>query len=106
MKKNSGGVGTTFRSVTKERGKRMEFADEVTRYERPTVSTVMLIGKSFDIEAIDENRTRVTQNSDVTPKGFLKVFFFLFGRLLKKGDCDAEQKELKNLKRLCEAREA
>jgi hypothetical protein len=44
-------VGTTFRSVTKERGKRMEFAGEVTRYERPTVSTVMLIGKSFDIEA-------------------------------------------------------
>ena len=86
MKKNSGGVGTTFRSVTKERGKRMEFADEVTRYERPTVSTVMLIGKSFDIEAaytfeaIEENRARVTQ------KSFLKVFFFLFGWLMKKGD--------------------
>ena len=90
----------------------MEFEGEVTRYERPTVSTVMLIGKSFDIEAaytfeaIDENRTRVTQDSDVTPKGFLKVFFFLLGWLMKKGGCDAQQKELENLKRLCEAREA
>ena len=98
--------------MTEERGKRMEFAGEVTRYERPTVSTVMLIGKSFDIEAahtfeaIEENRTRVTQNSDVTPKGFLKIFFFLFGWLMKKGGCDAQQKELENLKRLCEAREA
>ena len=72
----------------------------------------MLIGKSFDIEtaytfeAIEENRPRVTQNSDVTPKGFLKVFFFLFGWLMKKGGGDAQQKELENLKRLCEAREA
>jgi hypothetical protein len=72
----------------------------------------MLIGKSFDIEAahtfeaIKENRARVTQNSDVTPKGFLKVFFFLFGWLMKKGGGDAQQKELENLKRLCEAREA
>ena len=46
----------------------------------------MLIGKSFDIEtaytfeAIEENRARVTQ------KSFLKVFFFLFGWLMKKGD--------------------
>ena len=105
-------MGTTFRSVTEERGKRMEFASEVTRYERPTVSTVMLIGKSFDIEAaytfegIKENRAGSTQNSDSTPKDFLKFFFFLFGWLMKKGDGDAQQKELGNLNRLCEAREA
>ena len=35
--KNGGGVGTTFRSVTEERGRRMEFAGEVTQYERPTL---------------------------------------------------------------------
>jgi hypothetical protein len=110
--KNGGGVGTTFRSVTEERGRRMEFAGEVTQYERPTLCTVVLKGESFEMEAayrfeaIDENRTRVTQDSDVTPKGFLKVFFFLFGWLMKKGGCDAQQKELENLKRLCEAREA
>ena len=76
------------------------------------MSTVILIGKSFDIEAaytfegIKENRAGSTQNSDSTPKDFLKFFFFLFGRLMKKGDGDAQQKELKNIMRLCEAREA
>ena len=111
-KKNGGGVGTTFRSVTEERGQRMEFAGEVTHYDRPAASTVVLKGKSFDIEAaytfeaIDKNRTQVTQNSDVSPMGFLKVFFFLFGWLMKKSGCDAAQKEFENLKRHCEAREA
>ena len=72
----------------------------------------MLIGKSFDIEAaytfegLKKTAARGTQNSDSTPKDFLKFFFFLFGRLMKKGDCDAQQKELKNIMRLCEAREA
>jgi hypothetical protein len=110
--KNDGGLGTKFRTVTEERGRRMEFPGEVTHYEPPTASTVVLVGDSFDIEAaytfesLDEGRTRVTQNSDVTPKGFLKVFFFLFGWLMKKGGCEAARKELENLKRKCEALEA
>ena len=97
--KNSGGVGTTFRTVTEERGRRMEFVGEVTHYDQPTASTVVLIDDAFDIEAaytfeaLGERRTLVTQNSDVTPKGFLKVFFFLFGWLMKKGSCDAARKE-------------
>ena len=110
--KNDGGLGTKFCTVTEERGRRMEFPGEVTHYEPPTASTVVLVGDSFDIEAahtfesLDEGRTRVTQNSDVTPKGFLKVFFFLFGWLMKKGGCEAARKELENLKRKCEALEA
>ena len=77
----------------------MEFAGEVTHYEQPPASTVVLIGDAFDIEAaytfeaLGEGRTLVTQNADVTPKGFLKVFFFLFGWLMKKGGCDAAHKE-------------
>ncbi len=90
----------------------MEFAGEVTHYERPTASTVVAVGEAFDIEAaytfelLGEGRTRVTQVSEVTPKGFTKVFFFLFGWLMKKGGCDAVQKEFENLNRLCESREA
>ena len=63
--KNGGGLGTKFRTVTEERGRRMEFAGEVTHYEPPTASTVVLVGDSFDIEAaytfesLDEGRTRV-----------------------------------------------
>jgi hypothetical protein len=40
-----GGVGTTFRVVTEERGKRMEFDGLVTRHDPPHQSTVQMIGK-------------------------------------------------------------
>lgn len=84
----------------------------MTAYEHPTLCTVVLIGEAFDIEAayhyeaLGNSRTRVTQKSNVTPKGFTKVFFFLFGWLMKKGGCDAQQHELDNLKRKCEERVA
>ena len=106
-----GGVGTTFRTVTEERGDRMEFDGKVTKHEPHTTHSVTMKGKSFDLE-VDytfedlNGSTRITQHSRVNAKGFLKVFFFLFGCLMKKGGCDAQQKELENLKRLCEAREA
>ena len=105
------GVGTTFRTVTEERGDRMEFDGKVTKHEPHTTHSVTMKGKSFDLE-VDytfedlNGSTRLTQHSRVNAKGFLKVFFFLFGWLMKKGGCDAQQKELENLKRLCEAREA
>ena len=105
------GVGTTFRTVTEERGNRMEFDGKVTKHEPHTTHSVTMKGKSFDLE-VDytfedlNGSTRITQHSRVNAKGFLKVFFFLFGWLMKKGGCDAQQKELENLKRKCEAREA
>ena len=102
-----GMVGTIFRTVTEERGSRMEFAGVVTAHRPPNLHTVVLKGHQFDIEV--EYRfedlggsTRVTQVSDVRPKGFLKVFFALFGWLMKKGGCDAQQNELENLKRRLE----
>jgi len=45
------GVGSTFRCVTEERGRRMVFEGVVTAYERPTTTTIFLTGKQFDIEA-------------------------------------------------------
>ena len=105
------GVGTTFRTVTEERGDRMEFDGKVTKHEPHTTHSVTMKGKSFDLE-VDytfedlNGSTRITQHSRVNAKGFLKVFFFLFGWLMKKGGCDAVQKEFENLKRLCESREA
>jgi len=34
---DKGGVGTTFRMVTQERGKEMEFTGEVTRWDPPSI---------------------------------------------------------------------
>jgi hypothetical protein len=103
------GVGTTFRLVTEDRGRRMLFVGVVTRHEPPTTHAVLMKGKYFGMEADYSfedlgGRTRVTQRSTVTAKGFMKVMFLLMGWLMKKSSCDALEKELLNLKRLAEKR--
>lgn len=102
-------VGTTFKCVTESRGKRLEFRGEVTRWERPHASAINLIGDSFDIEAAyffetTDAGTRVTQKAVISPKGLLRVPFFLFGWMMGKASCDEAQKELDNLKRVLEER--
>jgi hypothetical protein len=101
------GVGTTFRTVTEERGNRMEFDGKVTKHEPHTTHSVTMKGKSFDLEVDytfeDLNGcTRLTQHSRVNAKGFMKVMFFLLGWLMKKSSCDATNKELASLKKCCE----
>lgn len=102
-------VGTTFRSVTGDRGQKMVFEGVVTRWEAPFVSAVQMTGKSFDIDAAYMfedlgGRTRVTQKSIVTGKGVFKWIFWLAGSVMSKGACEAARKEMENLKRFCEAR--
>ena len=100
-------VGTTFRTVTEERGQRMVFEGVITRHDPPHLNAVHLKGDSFDIDAEYtfedlSGRTRVTQRSSVTPKGWFKVILFLFGWLMKKSSCKALNDELASLKRFCE----
>lgn len=104
---DKGGVGTTFRTVTEDRGCRMDFDGVITKYEPPTAHTVAMKGKQFDmnVEYIFEDLsgcTRVTQRSNVNAKGMLKVFFFFFGWMMTRSGCKAVEKELMNLKRLME----
>lgn len=101
------GVGTTFRTVTEDNGRRMEFQGVITRYDPPHESAIQLTGEMFDIETeyIFEDlsgRTRVTQNAQVTGKGFFKLFMFLFGWLMNKSHCKASENELNSLKKFCE----
>ena len=49
---SDGGVGSTFRCVTEERGQRMEFEGVVTRHDPPTASAVNLVGQQFDIDVL------------------------------------------------------
>lgn len=108
IEKQPGEVGSTFRSITEENGRRMEFNGVVTRYEPPRASAVQLTGPMFDIDVqydftdLGGSRTRVTQTSDVTGKGFLRVFFLLCGWMMRKSSCLALDKELASLKRFCE----
>ena len=104
---DNGGVGTTFRTVTKEHGRELTFEGRVTKHDPPTAHSIYITGDSFDID-IDytfeelSGRTRVTQDSSVMPKGFLKVFFALFGWAMKRSNCKALDAELNSLKRFCE----
>ena len=107
--KNDGGVGTRFRTVTEDHGRRMDFDGEITCHEPPHRHAIKMTGNSFDIEAeytFDDlaGQTRVTQTSSVKGRGVFGVFLLLFGWLMTKGSCDALQKELDSLKAYCENR--
>jgi len=102
------GVGTTFHCVTEERGRRMDFQGVITVWEPPTRSAIQLTGKSFDIVAEyrfeDMNgRTRVTHESTVSGKRFVKIIFFLLGWLMKDQGCKAVLRELESLKKKLES---
>ncbi len=106
---DKGGLGTTFKLITEEKGRRMAFHGEVTGWEPQKYSRVFLVGDHFDIdveyffEKLAEQSTRVTHHSVVKPKGFMRVMFFLLGWLMKKSGCDAQQIELESLKAYCES---
>lgn len=107
LEEKPGGVGTTFRMVTEDRGSRMEFEGLITRHEPPHVNAIHMKGKMFDIEAEYtfedlSGRTRVTQVSSVTGKGLFKVFLAFFGWTMKKSSCKALENELNSLKQYCE----
>lgn len=109
LDKKPEGVGTTFRTVTEDHGKRMVFQGVVTRYNPPHANAVRLTGAMFDIETEFtfedlSGRTRVTQTANVTGKGFFKWFMLLFGWMMNKSHCKASEKELDSLKRFCEDR--
>ncbi|MFP6875074.1 MAG: SRPBCC family protein [Verrucomicrobiales bacterium] len=99
-------VGTTFHTVTEERGERVDFDGRVTKHEPPTAHSIVMQGKQFSME-VDytftelDNRTKVTQHSKVHAMGFLRVMFALFGWAMKKSSCDALDKELASLKKYC-----
>lgn len=101
------GVGTTFRTVTEDKGRRMEFKGVVTKHDPPNTHAIHLTGEMFDIETAYNfedlsGRTRVTQFANVTGKGVFKLFMFLFGWLMNKAHCKASDDELNSLKRFCE----
>jgi uncharacterized protein YndB with AHSA1/START domain len=107
----STGVGTRFRTVTEERGNRMEFDGVVTAYDPPHAIAIKMTGKMFDIEAAYTfedlgYRTKVTQLSNVKGKGGMQLFFLLFGWLMNKSSRDGLAKELNSLKKYCESQPA
>ena len=72
-----GGVGSTFRQVYEENGRKMEFQGKTTAFEKNRRVRVFLTGKMFDLD-VDYHledlggRTRLTQDSEVQFKGAMR----------------------------------
>ena len=103
-----GVVGSTFRTVTEDKGNRMVFQGVVTQYDPPHVNAVHLSGDMFNIDTEFQfedlgGRTKVTQFAKVTGKGAFKFILWCMGWLMKKSHCQATMRELESLKRYCES---
>ena len=100
-------VGSTFRTVTEDRGNRMVFDGVITQYDAPHALCITMNGQMFDIHAdysFDEvdGMTQVTQDCEVRGKGLLKIMFALTGWAMRKKSCRELEKELNHLKDFCE----
>ena len=104
-----GGVGSTFRVVTEDRGHRMEFDGEVTEYDPPNRSSIVMRGPVFDLhvtyalETLPTGLTRITQTSASNAKGIWKLFFLVMVPLMRKSARAATRKELEQLRTYCES---
>ncbi len=106
---DDGGVGTTFRVVTEDRGHRMEFTGEVMEYDPPHRSAITMRGPIFDLhvrydlETTPSGHTRITQKSSSDAKGLWRLLFLVMTPFMRKSASQATYKELERLKRYCEA---
>lgn len=100
-------VGTTFRQVYDEKGRRMEFQGVVTKYEKDRAMGVHLEGSGFDLD-VDytlqpmAGGTRLVQDSEVHFKGLWKVMGVLMMPFMKKAGCKQLEEDFGRLKAMCE----
>ena len=102
-----GHVGSTFRQVFDENGRKMEFHGVVTDYEQDRRLGVSLVGQFFDLDVDyvlepQGSSSRVTQNSSVRYKGLWKVMGPLMAPFMKKAGQKKLDEDFARLKALCE----
>lgn len=101
------GVGSTFRQVFEENGRKMEFQGVVTFYEKDSRLAATLTGEFFDLDVgyVLEpvgSSTRLTQTSRVRFKGFLKIVGPLMSSFMKKAGLKKLDGDFARFKELCE----
>ena len=105
--KTSDMVGTTFREIVEEDGRGTELHGVVTAYRPNQLIAFHLRGEfnvvdvEFRLEEI-EGRTRLTQNSKIRFKSFIKIVSLLLGPMIKKKILAQLKREFAELKKLCE----
>ena len=104
------GVGSTFRQVYLERGRRMEMHGLVTGYEVNRRLTLEIRGDAFDLfldYRLEDlgGRTRLTQDSVVRFKGLLKIIGPIMAPFVRKLATKQLEESLAKLKALAESDE-
>ncbi len=100
-------IGTTFKTVTNDRGREMVFDGQVIEHAPPNRHVVEMTGKQFDVKAEYSfedigGRTLVTERCEVKGKGFFRFMFIIMGWLMRKASCRDLARELENLKNFAE----
>ncbi len=101
-------VGTTFRQVFEENGKRMNFSGVVTAWEQDRRMAIAMEGDFFDMQVDYEleptqSGTRMTQTTTFQFKGLWKVLGLLMLPLMKKSGTKKLLADWERLRVLCEA---
>jgi hypothetical protein len=105
--KTEAGVGSTFRQVFEENGKKMDFTGECTAYDTNKRLRVYLKSKMFDLDVdymLEDlgGRTRLTQESDVKWNGFMKLIGPVCCLFMKKSGQKCMEDDFGRLKALAE----
>ena len=102
-------VGSTFRQVYEERGRKMEFQGRVTAWEDNRRLGIAMTSSCFDLD-VDytleptPQGTRLTQDSEVTFKGFMRFVAPLMAPFMKKSGEKCIREDFGRLKALAEGR--
>ncbi len=102
-------VGSKFRQVFLEQGKRMEMTGEITAYTENERMRVDMAGEMFDLDvdytlvALSSTQTEVTQDSVIKFKGFMKIFAPIMALMAKFSSNNAQDQAHQKLKELAEA---
>lgn len=100
-------VGSTWRQVYEENGRRMEMFGITTVYEPNKRMCCVIKGSMFDLDVDYQlenlgNSTRLTQCSQVTMKGFFKLLGLLIAPMMKKAQTKQAEDCFRTLKQLVE----
>jgi len=102
-------VGSQFRQVFLENGKRMEMVGEITAYVENERMRVNMTGDMFALDVdyilkgLSNNKTELTQNSKIRLKGFLKILAPIMSLMSKLSSKDPQAEAHAKLKAMAEA---
>lgn len=111
LNKTSDMVGTTFREIIEENGKRVEMQGKVTGFK---INQELAFFLHSDFHEVDVNfylekaagSTRLTQVSDIRFHGLMKILVIFTGPFLKKKIYGQLKHDFATLKKLCEKDES